>query len=76
MRGFGSDAVSVVSPTWVKLHFSIQLYVLSSPYLCFIDLYVLGDNSLIRYGSFMRTKHLCILIHVRTKGEIGTVKIV
>ena len=22
----------------------------------------------------MRTKHLCVLIHIRTKGEVGTVK--
>ena len=23
------------------------------------------------YGSFMQTKHLCVLIHIRTKGEVG-----
>ena len=22
----------------------------------------------------MQTKHLCVLIHIRTKGEVGTVK--
>ena len=22
----------------------------------------------------MRTKHLCVLIHIRTKGEVGTIK--
>ena len=47
----------------------IQFYVLLSPYLCFIsflylDLYVLGDDALIIYGSFMQTKHLCVLIHI------------
>ena len=56
------DAVSVVSPTWVKLFdffcYGIQLYVLLSPYLCFItflylDLYVLGDDSWISQGSLM-----------------------
>ena len=36
-------------------------------YLCFIsllylDLYVLGDDALISKGSFMQTKHLCVLI--------------
>ena len=38
----------------------IQLYVLLSPYLCFvsflyIDLYILGNNALIRKGNFMQT---------------------
>ena len=54
MRGFGPDAVSAVRLTRVKLFdffcYGIQLYVLLSPYLCFItflylDLYVLGDDS-------------------------------
>ena len=47
----------------------IQFYLLLSPYLCFIsflylDLYVLGDYALISYGSFMQTKHQCVLIHI------------
>ena len=46
----------------------IQFYLLLSPYLCFIsflylDLYVL-DDALISKGSFMQTKHLCVLIHI------------
>ena len=54
----------------------IQFYLLLSPYLCFISilylcLYVLGDNVLISKGSFMQTKHLCVLIHILTKGEVG-----
>ena len=54
----------------------IQVYLLLSPYLCFIsflylDLYVLGDDALISWGSFMQTKHLCVLIHIWTKGEVG-----
>ena len=40
----------------------------------YLDLYVLGDDALISKGSFMQTKHLCVLIHVRIKGEISTVK--
>ena len=45
-----------------------QFYFLLSPYLCFIsflylDVYVLGDDALISYGSFMQIKHLCVLIH-------------
>ena len=52
----------LVRPTGVKLLdffcSNIQLYVLLSPYLCFIsflnlDLYVLGDDALISYGSFI-----------------------
>ena len=45
----------------------IQFYVLLSPYLClisflYLDLYVLGDDAWINEGSFMKTKHLCVLI--------------
>ena len=25
-------------------------------------------------GSLMRTKHICVLIHIRVKGEVGTLK--
>ena len=47
----------------------IQFYLLLSPYLCFVsflylDLYALGDDALISYGSFMQTKYLCVLIHI------------
>ena len=80
----GPDVVYVVEPTRVQLLdlicFVIQLYVLLIPYLCFIsflylDLYVRGDDSLISYGSFMQNKHLhvCVLIHIRIKGEVSAV---
>ena len=44
----------------------IQFYLLLSPYLClisllYLDLYVLGDAALISKGSFIQTKHLCVL---------------
>ena len=47
----------------------IQFDLLLSPYLCFIsllylDLFVLGDDALISYGSLMQTKYLCVLIHI------------
>ena len=47
----------------------IQFNILLSPYPCFIsllylDLYVLGYDTLISYGSFMQTKDLCVLIHI------------
>ena len=43
--------------------------VLLSPYLCFVsflylDLYFLGDDAWISWGTFMQTRHLCILIHI------------
>ena len=57
----------------------IQLYILLSPYLCFfpflyLDLYVLGDDSWISLGSFMQNKDLCVLIHIRIKGAVGTMR--
>ena len=54
----------------------IQFYLLLSPYLSFfsflyLDLYVLGDDALIsQLGSYMRTKHICVLIHICTKGKV------
>ena len=47
----------------------IKFYLLLSAYLCFIsllylDLYDLGDDTLISKGSFMQTKYLCVLIHI------------
>ena len=85
MRWLGPNALAVTRPTGVCLldffYSSIQIYVLLSPNLCFIsflnfDLYVLGDNSLISQGYFMQTKHLCVLIHIITKGEVSAVKLV
>ena len=72
-----------VGPTGVYLldffYSCIQLYLLLSPYLCFIsllflDLYVLGDGALIILGSFMQNKYICVLIHIWIKGEVGAVK--
>ena len=37
-------------------------------------LYVLGDDASISNGSFMRSKHLFVMIHIRNKVEVGTVK--
>ena len=47
----------------------VQFYFLLSPYLCLVsllclDLYVLGDGALVGWGSFMRTRYLCVLIHI------------
>ena len=63
---------------WYKDFFGsgFLFYLLLSPYLCFISflylhLYVLGDDALISKESYMQTKHLCVLIYIWTKGEVG-----
>ena len=51
---------------FLLLRYSVLFTVesLSLLYLfLYLDLYVLGDDALISYGSFMQTKHLCVLIH-------------
>ena len=59
-----------------------QLYILLSPYLYFIPFlyldifFLLEDDTLISKGSFMRTKQLFVLNHIRNKGEVGTIKLV
>ena len=35
---------------------------------------MLGDDAWKCYGSFVQTKHLSVLIHIRIKGEVSTVK--
>ena len=30
----------------------------------YLDVFVLGIDALIRYGTFMQTKHICVLIHI------------
>ena len=59
----------------------VQFYVLLGQFLCFVsflclDFCVLGDGAWMGWGSFMQTKHLCVLIHIWTKGEVGAVKMV
>ena len=41
--------------------------------LLYLNLYLL-DDTWISFGSFMRTILLFVLIHIRHKGEVGTVK--
>ena len=58
----------------------IQLFSLLNPYLCLISflylvLYLLGDDTSISKGSFMRTKHLVFFIHIRYKVEVGATKL-
>ena len=47
-------------------------YVLLNPYLCiisflYLDLYGLGDDPCIFWGSFMQITHLFVLIHIRIR---------
>ena len=44
--------------------------------LLYLLLYVLGDDSWISQGLFLKTKNLCILVQVRIKVDVdvGTVK--
>ena len=39
--------------------------------LLYFDLYVIGDDTSISQKSFMLNKQLCVLIHIRTSGEVG-----
>ena len=52
--------------------------VLSFSEFCFIYLFILNlfvlDDSWISKGTFVGTKHLRVLIHIRNKDEVGTVK--
>ena len=68
-----SQVVSLVRcGTWLYrfLIFAFLLtYILLSPYHCFIyflylDLYLIGDDTSISKGSFMRTKHIFVFIHI------------
>ena len=51
------------------MDYQVLIFVLSH-----LDLYVLRDDASIFFVSFKRTKHLCVLIHIRIKEEAGTVK--
>ena len=78
MRGLGPDVLSVVGSTGFNCWIS---FTPSSHYLCFIsflylDSYLLGDDTSISKGSLMLTKYLFVLIHIKKKGEVGTVKLV
>ena len=76
----GSDVSSLVTSRglfvgFLLLQYSVECIVESLScfiFLC-LDLYVLGDDASLIKGSLVWTKHLCILIHIRIKDEVGTV---
>ena len=58
----------------------IQLYVLFSPFFCFISflyihLYVIEYYSVIGLGSFIEAEHLCVLINIRIEGGVDAVEL-
>ena len=57
----------------------VQFNLLLSPCPCFVsllylDLYVLGGDALISWGSFVRAGCLCVLVRVWVGGEVGAVR--
>ena len=57
---------------------AIQLFELLSPYLCFISflylyLFALDDASISKVSK-MCTKHPCVMVHIRIKGDVVAVK--
>ena len=83
MRWLGLHVVYVVRPTGVQrldyflLWYSV-VYIVESVSLfylfLYLVLYLLGVDTSISMGSFMRTKYLFVLIHIGNTGEVGTVK--
>ena len=65
----GSPGFTVGFFFWSGIQF-ISFWDLFFAFL-YLNLYVLGDHALLSYGSFMQTKHLCVLIHIWTKGEVS-----
>ena len=55
---------------WYSVLFTVEY--LSSLYLLFISWFICSRRRCIdKLGSFMQTKHLCVLIHIWIKGEVG-----
>ena len=56
----------------------VRFDLLLSPCPCLVSLlclglYVLGDDALVGWGSFMRARCLCVLVHIWVGGEVGAV---
>ena len=77
MRWYGPDVLAVCQPAGWGLHVAcwISFVPIFSFIYClvlifaiisflYLELYFLGDDALNSYGSFMQTKHLCVLIHI------------
>ena len=42
----------------------------------YLFVFVLGDDASMSEGSFILTKYIYVLIHIRNKGVVGTIKLV
>ena len=74
----------IVTPAHQVLHVTVGFISLGYSVVCtnaslslfisflYLDLYILGDDLWISYVSSMQIKHLCLLIHIRLTGEVGT----
>ena len=67
---------TVCFPTFVEMslcHWEGNIY---SVYECvfLIVCYLIVKKDKINKESFRQTKYLCVLIHIRIKGEVGAVK--
>ena len=65
----GPGALAVVRPARICLLdlfcSGVRLSLLLSPSLCFVSfLCVLGDSTLMGWGSFVLAWHQCVLVHV------------
>ena len=83
MGWWGSGALAVCWPAgvWLLDFFcsGVWFCLLLGPCLCVVSLlclglYVLGDDALVGWGSFMQAKYLCVLIHICIEVESGAVK--
>ena len=57
------------APVFSFMYYWALIFALS-PFL-YLYLYVLGDDAWISNGSFMQTKHIFVLVHNWTKGDVG-----
>ena len=61
---------------WISFAPLFKLCVQLSNYLCFSSFYILINMYCEIRGSFVWAKHLCVLIHIGIKAEVGAVKLV
>ena len=57
----------------------VRFGLLLGPCPCFVSLLclglcVLGDGALVGWGSFVRARYLCVLVHVWVGGGVGAVR--
>ena len=68
---YWSKIIPIVICRWAQPQTQHQALTLSSLNKLYLNLSVLGDDALISKGSFMQTKHLCVLIHIWIKVRLA-----